>query len=140
MRRKHLYYVFYGFVLSLLHKENKTLFPYKPKAISGGFNPEYYIGRLYKLLNVNYRIYDYNVADNIFAYSFLNEEFNNDVVYKVVKKNINTYFYRNATFKYIEEDIILRQQNVKEYIFVLFFEYNRYIKINLAMIEKNTAV
>lgn len=96
----------FGKVLSLLHKENKTLFPYKPKAISGGFNPEYYIGRLYKLLNVNYRIYDYNVADNIFAYSFLNEEFNNDVVYKVVKKNINTYFYRNATFKYIEEDII----------------------------------
>ena len=96
----------FGKVLSLLHKENKTLFPYKPKAISGGFNPEYYIGRLYKLLNVNYRIYDYNVADNIFAYSFLNEEFNNDVVYKVVKKNINTFFYRNATFKYIEEDII----------------------------------
>jgi hypothetical protein len=96
----------FGKVLSLLYKENKTLFPYKPKAISGGFNPEYYIGRLYKLLNVDYKMYDYNIADNVFAYSFLNEEFNNDVEYKVVKKNINTYFYRNATFKYIEEDIV----------------------------------
>jgi len=96
----------FGKVLSLLYKENKTLFPYKPKAISGGFNPEYYIGRLYKLLNVDYRMYDYNIADNVFAYSFLNEEFNNDVIYKVVKNNINTYFYSNATFKYIEDDII----------------------------------
>jgi len=96
----------FGKVLSLLHKENKKLFPYKPKAISGGFNPEYYIGRLYKLLNIDYRIYDYNIADNVFAYSFLNEEFNNDVIYKVVKKNINTYFQSNATFTYIEEDII----------------------------------
>jgi len=95
----------FGKVLSLLHKENKKLFPYKPKAISGGFNPEYYIGRLYKLLNVDYRMYDYNIADNVFAYSFLNEEFNNDVIYKVVKKNINTYFQSNAAFKYIEEDI-----------------------------------
>ena len=96
----------FGKVLSLLHKENKTLFPYKPKGITGGFNPEYYIGRLYKLLNVDYRIYDYNIADNVFGYSFLNEEFNNDVVYKVIKNKINTYFYENTTFKYIEEDII----------------------------------
>jgi hypothetical protein len=96
----------FGKVLSLLHKENKKLFPYKPKAISGGFNPEYYIGRLYKLLNVDYKMYDYNIADNVFAYSFLNEEFNNDVIYKVVKKNIKTYFQSNTTFKYIEEDII----------------------------------
>jgi hypothetical protein len=95
----------FGKVLSLLYKENNKLFPYNPKTISGGFNPEYYIGRLYKLLNVDYRMYDYNVADNVFAYSFLNEDFNNEIVYKVVKKNINTYFYRNATFKYIEENI-----------------------------------
>ena len=96
----------FGKVLSLLFKENNKLFPYNPKTISGGFNPEYYIGRLYKLLNVDYRMYDYNVFDNVFAYSFLNEDFNNEIFYKVSKKAINTYFYRNATFKYIEENII----------------------------------
>jgi len=95
----------FGKILSLLFKENKKLFPYNPKAISAGFNPEYYIGRLYKLLNVDYRMYDYNVHDNVFAYSFLNEEFNNELLYKVANRNIHTYFYRNTTFKYIEENI-----------------------------------
>ena len=95
----------FGKVLSLLHKENSQLFPYKPNANSGGFNPEFYIGRLYKLLNVDYRIYDYNVADKVFAYSFLNEEFNNKVLYKVEKNKINTYFYRDAAFKYDEAAI-----------------------------------
>jgi hypothetical protein len=95
----------FGKVLSLLHKENSQLFPYKPSASSGGFNPEFYIGRLYKLLNVDYRMYDYNVADKVFAYSFLNEEFNNKVVYKIEKKKINTYFYRDTAFKYNEAAI-----------------------------------
>jgi hypothetical protein len=95
----------FGKVLSLLHKENSQLFPYKPSASSGGFNPEFYIGRLYKLLNVDYRMYDYNIADKVFAYSFLNEEFNNKVVYKLEKKKINTYFYRDAAFKYDEAAI-----------------------------------
>jgi len=95
----------FGKVLSLLHKENSQLFPYKPSASSGGFNPEFYIGRLYKLLNVDYRMYDYNIADKVFAYSFLNEEFNNKVLYKIEKKKINTYFYRDAAFKYVEAAI-----------------------------------
>ena len=92
----------FGKVLSLLYKENNKIFPYNPKANIGGFNPEYYIGRLYKLLNVDYRMYDYNHADNVFAYSFLNEDFNSDILYKVANKTINTYFYMNATYKYIE--------------------------------------
>jgi hypothetical protein len=95
----------FGKVLSLLHKENSKLFPYKPNANYGGFNPEYYIGRLYKLLNVDYRMYDYNLTDKVFAYSFLNEDFNNNVIYKVVKKRINTYFSRDADFKYNEDAI-----------------------------------
>jgi len=95
----------FGKVLSLLHKENSKLFPYKPNANYGGFNPEYYIGRLYKLLNVDYRMYDYNLTDKVFAYSFLNEDFNNNVIYKVVKKRINTYFSRDADFKYVEAAI-----------------------------------
>ena len=95
----------FGKVLSLLYKENNKIFPYNPKANIGGFNPEYYIGRLYRLLNVDYLMYDYNHADNVFAYSFLNEDFNSDILYKVANKTINTYFYMNATYKYIEADI-----------------------------------
>jgi len=34
----------------------------------------------------------------------------------------------------------LRKQNISENIFVLFFEYNKYIKIILAIIENPTAV
>jgi hypothetical protein len=41
---------------------------------------------------------------------------------------------------HMEEDIILRAQKVKEYTLVLFFVYNRYMKISLAIIEKHTAV
>ena len=39
-----------------------------------------------------------------------------------------------------DEDITLRIQNAREYIFVLFFVYKRYINISLATIEKPTAV
>ncbi len=41
---------------------------------------------------------------------------------------------------HIDEDMTLRKQNISENIFVLFFEYNKYIKIILAIIENPTAV
>jgi hypothetical protein len=91
-------------VLKLLNKMDKKSFPYIPKYIKGGFNPEYYIGKLYKLLNVDYIIYEYNVLDNLFAYSVINEDF--DIVYRVVNGNIKIRINENDTFKYIEENII----------------------------------
>ena len=106
----------FGNILSLLFKENNKLFPYDPKTISGGFWPEYYIGRLYKLLKIDYRMYDYNIADNVFAYSYNNEEFNNNVHYtfaprpgfnnNLKERTLRAHFFAYLTFKYIEEDII----------------------------------
>ena len=40
----------------------------------------------------------------------------------------------------IEEDMILRQQKLREYILVLFFVYNKYMKMKRATTENNTAV
>ena len=94
----------FGNVLTLLNKVNNKLFPYIPNKVSG-FNAEYYIGKLYKLLNVDYIVYDYNVLDNFLTFSYLNEEFDNNIIYTIVKKKINTSIIPNRTFKYIEKNI-----------------------------------
>jgi len=95
----------FGKILTLLNKVDKKSFPYIPRYVTGGFDPEYYIGKLYKLLNVDYIIYEYNVADNVLIYSFLNEEFDN-VVYKIENKNIKVSVNSDRYFKYIEDNII----------------------------------
>ena len=94
----------FGKVLSLLNKVDNKSFPYIPSKVSG-FNAEYYIGKLYKLLNVDYEMYDYNVSDNFMTYSFLNEEFSNKVLYRINKKLIETRVIPNKTFKYLEKNI-----------------------------------
>jgi nucleoid DNA-binding protein len=95
-------------ILDLLYKENKYAFPYNPKTISGGFNSEYYIGKLYKLLNVDYKIFDYNVSDDHLFYSYLNEEFNS-MEYRIVRKNIKTLVYGNRRFTYVDKDMVAPQ-------------------------------
>jgi hypothetical protein len=92
-------------ILDLLYKENKYAFPYNPKTIKGGFNSEYYIGKLYKLLNVDYKIYDYNKKDDNMFYSYLNEEFNS-LEYSVVRKNIKARIRENRHFKYADENMV----------------------------------
>ena len=62
----------FGKILSLLYKENSNAFPYNPKTIDNGYIPELYIGKLYNLLNINYKMFSYNVNDNILLYSHLN--------------------------------------------------------------------
>ena len=91
-------------ILLYLNKENNKVFPYDPRVLSGGFHSEFYIGKLYKLLNIDYRMYDYNMTDNVLAYSFLNEDFNS-IIYKIKNKNISVYINGNNTFKYIEDSI-----------------------------------
>ena len=54
----------FAMILDLLYKENNKAFPYNPKTTSGGFNSEYYIGKLYKLLNIDYKIFDYKFEQN----------------------------------------------------------------------------
>ena len=94
----------FGKVLSLLNKVDNKAFPYIPSKVSG-FHAEYYIGRLYNLLGVDYEMYDYNVFDKYMAYSLLNEGFNNNIIYEIVKKQIITHVIPNTTFKYIEDNI-----------------------------------
>jgi hypothetical protein len=89
----------FGEVLSLLNKENSKAFPYNPKTVSGGFNPEFYIGKLYKLLGIDYKMFDYNVSDNHLFYHFSNEELNS-IEYRIEKRRVNIYLYDNKIFKY----------------------------------------
>ena len=92
-------------ILTLLYKENSKAFPYNPKTNDGGFNSEYYIGKLYKLLNVDYKIFDYNVSDKHLFYSYLNEEFSIPD-YKVVRKRINPLINPNRGFKYVDVNMV----------------------------------
>jgi hypothetical protein len=91
-------------ILTLLNRIDKKSFPYIPNYITGGFELEYYIGKLYKLLNVDYIIYDYNVSDDVLLYSFLNENLNK-VEYRIEKRTIKVDVNGDKSFKYIEEDI-----------------------------------
>ena len=98
----------FAMILDLLYKENNKAFPYNPKTTSGGFNSEYYIGKLYKLLNIDYKIFDYNVSEDQLFYSYLNDEFNS-IEYRIVRKIIRTLVYENKKFKYVDENMVAPQ-------------------------------
>jgi len=55
-------------LLKYLNEHDPLSFPYKPET-SRGFKVEYYIGKLYKLLGVDYIIYDFTSKDDkIYSY------------------------------------------------------------------------
>jgi hypothetical protein len=95
----------FGKILTLLNRIDKKSFPYIPNYITGGFELEYYIGKLYKLLNIDYILYDYNPGDDVLFYSYLNENLNK-VEYRIVKRNIVVDVDGDRNFTYVEEDII----------------------------------
>ena len=100
----------FGKVLSYLNKENKKIFPYDPKKVSTGFVPEFYIGKLYKLLNVDYKMFHFSTKDNNVAYSYLNEEYDimsYSIFNKTIKIEYNNYELRNLIYKpnkYVENN------------------------------------
>ena len=98
----------FGEVLSLLNKEDNKAFPYNPKTVYGGFNPEFYIGKLYKLLGVDYKMFDYNVSDKHLFYYFINEELNS-TEYRIEERKINVYIHDNKTFKYVDKNMVAPQ-------------------------------
>jgi hypothetical protein len=98
----------FGEVLSLLNKEDSKAFPYNPKTVSGGFNPEFYIGKLYKLLGVDYKMFEYNVYDKHLFYYFINEELNS-TEYRIEKRRLNIYLHDNKTFKYVDKNMVAPQ-------------------------------
>jgi hypothetical protein len=90
-------------ILSLLYKENSNAFPYNPKTIDDGYIPELYIGKLYNLLNIDYKMFSYNVNDDILLYSHLNEEFKRE--YEILNGIPFLITRKNLTHTYIEENM-----------------------------------
>jgi len=86
-------------ILILLNRADRYKFPYNPRYVSGGFYPKYYIGKLYNLLNVDYKMYEYNQTNNELFYSYMNEDFNN-VEYNIIDRAIKINVNENKAFKY----------------------------------------
>jgi hypothetical protein len=95
-------------VLALLYKENSDAFPYNPEDVKSGFHSEYYIGKLYKLLGVDYKVFDYSVIGKHLYYSYLNDEFK-PPIYRVFNKMMKITLQPNYTLKYVEEHMVAPQ-------------------------------
>ena len=77
-------------MLSLLNKENKNEFPFNPKHknMLGSFQPKLYIGKLYTLLGVDYKMFDYSTTEYILRYSYLNKDYDYFRTFKIENNNI----------------------------------------------------
>jgi len=100
----------FGEILLYLNRENNKTFPYDPKKVSTGFVPEYYVGKLYKLLNVDYKMFNFYTKDNNVAYSHLNEDYDimsYTISNKMIRIEYNNYELRNLIYKpykYVENN------------------------------------
>ena len=89
-------------LLILLFEKNKDAFPFDPRQITEQpFYTEIYIGKLYKLLGVDYKMFDYVVPSDRLTYSSYNNEYN-FFSYNIINGNINTTIDYNKVRK-IEE-------------------------------------
>ena len=127
-------------ILTLLHKINNKDFPYNPDTILGGFSSEYYIGKLYELLNIRYKMFDYFVKDNTLVYSYLNSEYNIQK-YNVEDDRLHLNFdydelikMKKFKYKYEQEEdthtppiLIIRLQDKEAYRMYTFFLKNNII-------------
>jgi hypothetical protein len=84
-------------ILVELNKYNNKLFPYDT-TIHSGFNIKNYIGKLYELLEVDYKVFYYNKITGVLFYSHLNMEINNMEYITIEKKQY--YYYPSNVFKY----------------------------------------
>jgi hypothetical protein len=100
-------------ILSLLYNENSKAFPYNPETVDGGFAPINYIGKLYKLLNVDYKIYEYSrgIFDSNLYYSYMNEDFDN-IRYRIVNRSIQKYYTRGKEVKYFDIEKKYKKEEV----------------------------
>jgi hypothetical protein len=88
-------------ILKYLNKHDPLSFPYDP-TIHRGFNSEFYMGKLYKLLKVDYKVFEYNKKDDHLFYSHLNNGFDN-AEYETIGKRIEINLLENKLFTYIDE-------------------------------------
>ena len=98
-------------ILSLLFQENKKIFPFNPKhkKMLKAFSPQLYIGKLYTLLGIDYKMFDYNKGRNILRYSCFNKEYDNLLILKIENENYSKYEINDKKgiligHKYIEDD------------------------------------
>jgi hypothetical protein len=92
-------------ILNNLYIYDPKSFPYDIGKHSG-FMPEYYIGKLYGLFDIDYKVFHYNKNTEFLFYSFLNMEIDN-VEYETDKdkKKINV-FYRDNDFNYYNNKVM----------------------------------
>jgi len=97
----------YWKIMSLLHKKDENIFPYKP-VVNEGYNSDFYIGRLYNLLNIDYTIIEYNTdtKNKYMVYSLLNEEYN----------DYYTIFFNGNTMKKEISSIQIVKKKVNDFI------------------------
>jgi hypothetical protein len=89
-------------LLILLFDMNKDAFPFDPRQITQQpFYTELYIGKLYKLLGIDYKMFDYVVPSDRLAYSSYNDEYD-FFSYNIINGNINTIIDHDKVKK-IEE-------------------------------------
>jgi len=121
----------YWKIMKLLHEKNKEIFPYKP-VVNEGYNSDFYIGRLYNLLNIDYTIIEYNTntKNKYMVYSLLNEEYNDYYTIffgntmkkeisriQIVKKKVNDFIsnLRGTTLFTKSPDILIVMIKDSEY-------------------------
>jgi hypothetical protein len=96
-------------ILKLMNKEDKKAFPFNPshKTMLNSYRPQLYIGKLYKLLGVNYKMFDCSTTDYTLRYSYLNEDYNALRISKIVDNNIiddiDNSQGRLKDYKYIDD-------------------------------------
>jgi len=121
-------------ILSYLNIKNKDKFPYNPKNNKDGFNPDLYIGKLYNLLNIDYKMFEYTGKDDTLVYTFLNEEYDY-IKYliegKKVKISLNLSY---AKKEYVEDNnapqVLLVIATDEEHVGNKGF-YNKYFPTNI---------
>lgn len=110
----------FGNILRLLFEKDHNSFPYDPTHSLTGFFPDVYIGKLYNLLGVDYKMFDYMeekdtsilAYDNpTLAYSYNNMEYDlldytfngiNGAYISSIKRHLYLTTYTN-TYKYTED-------------------------------------
>ena len=101
---KHFKDTAFGEILHYLNIENKEKFPYVPKNNKNGFNPNLYINKLYKLLNVDCKMFEYTSKDDALVYSFLNDEYD-FIKYTIEGKDIKISLdFPDRMEKYVENN------------------------------------
>jgi hypothetical protein len=132
-------------ILTLLNKEDNKAFPFNPshKTMLNSYRPQLYIGKLYTLLGVNYKMFDCNTTDYTLRYSYLNEEYNVFRVSKIVDNNIIDDIEDNRegslkAYKYIDDGSAPSVLIVRFYDYYITYNGKKYTLDSAIITNTNT--